>query len=257
MNQEALKNFRTRIGACFVNGIFSKTTDPAFVEIAGLSGLDFVILDMEHGPTDFKTIENHVRALNGSRTVSIVRVSANDPALVARAFDTGCSGVQIPNIGSLTEAKNAIACSRYHPLGNRGVCRFVRAAGYGSIEKQKYFERSNQGLLVLMVEGLSALNQIDQIISLDGFDVLFVGPYDLSQALGMPGRIDAVEIQSLLRELSEKLASRNKYLGTFYENFENRKKLEEFGVRYFAYSVDTEIFRRACSRVVREGMNDV
>ena len=249
MKRAILNNFKEVIQKKHVNGIFCKTNDPAFIESAGYSGLDFVILDMEHGPADFKSVENLVRAAEISNILSLIRVAHNESQLISKALDTGALGIQIPNIYSLKDAKSAIEFAKFYPAGMRGVCRFVRAAEYANISKEQYFKLSNETIVSLQIEGISGLNDIDDIIKLDGFDILFIGPYDLSQSLGIPGDIYNERIMKLYSEIVDKARKSGKVVGTFYDEIERKEWFINAGVKYLSYSVDTDIFRKACIEI--------
>ena len=246
--QQFIKNSQNN----HVNGIFCKTSDPAFIEAAGYSGLDFVILDMELGPNNYKSVENLVRASEVSNILSVVRVSHNEPWLISKALDTGALGIQVPNISSLDEAKQAVKNARFFPIGNRGVCRFVRASEYANVPKEKYFTQSNETILCLQVEGISGLKDIDEILKLDGFDVLFIGPYDLSQSLGIPGDIYNDKIMGLYTEIVTNASANGKMVGTFYDEIERKKWFINAGIKYLSFSVDTDIFRKACLKIVNK-----
>ncbi len=223
-------------------GIFSKTTDSNFVEAAGFAGLDFIILDQEHGPVNLESLHNHVRSAALSGMKSIIRVAANEPHYIGSAFDTGADGVQIPNITSAEDAMQAVQSARFHPLGMRGVCRFVRAAEYGRTDRNRYFSESNKKMLVLQIESRKGIESIDEILKIEPFDVLFIGPYDLSQSLGLPGQIDHPEVVGLIRQIIGKIQNAGKIAGTFADTPETVKKMKELGFFYLAYSVDISLF---------------
>lgn len=226
-------------------GIFSKTLDSGFVEAAGLAGLDFIILDTEHGPASLETLHNHVRAARLTAMHPIVRVKGIEAHAIGSALDTGAAGVQVPNINSAEQAREAVQAARFHPVGSRGVCRFVRAANFGDQDKASYFQESNQAVVILQVEGLEGVSNLDAILDVPGFDVLFVGPYDLSQSVGKPGEVDAPEVVALMREIAEKAKAKGVLLGAFCDTPENAKLLRGEGFSYIAYSVDVNIFIEA------------
>ena len=226
-------------------GIFSKTTDSAFVEAAGIGGLDFIILDTEHGPASLETLHQHVRAARLTSMEAIVRVKGVEAHAIGSALDTGAAGVQVPNISNAAQAKAAVEAARFYPKGSRGVCRFVRAAHYGSQEKSHYFQEANKSIVVLQVEGLEGVNNLDAILEVPGFDVLFVGPYDLSQSVGKPGEVDAPEVIALMREIAGKAKAKGVLLGAFCDTPINAKLLRNEGFSYIAYSVDVNIFLEA------------
>lgn len=230
-------------------GIFSKTTDSAFVEVAGYAGLDFIILDMEHGPITLERLHNHVRAASLSDMASIVRVNRVDAHSIGSALDSGADGIQVPNINNAQQAKDAVNAARFYPHGNRGVCRFVRAANYGTQDKSQYFQQANKKIVVLQVEGVEGVNNLDEILAVAGFDILFVGPYDLSQSVGKPGEINSPEVLSLMRDIAIKAKQKGILLGAFCDTPENAKMLREEGFQYIAFSVDVNIFAEAIKQL--------
>lgn len=231
-------------------GIFSKTTDSSFVEVAGFAGLDFIILDMEHGPISYETLQNHVRAAKQTKMATIVRVKGVDAHAIGSALDSGADGVQIPNINNAQQAREAVVAARFYPLGNRGVCRFVRAAQFGMQTKSSYFEEANNKIVVLQVEGVEGVKNLDSILAVGGFDILFVGPYDLSQSVGKPGQVDAPEVVNLIKEISQKSKAKGFVLGAFCDTAENAIMLRNEGFRYIAYSVDLNIFAVALNKLI-------
>jgi len=223
-------------------GIFSKTTDSSFIEAIGLSGLDFVIIDQEHGPVQRERLYDHIRAAKAAQIKPIVRVSGNNHNLIGSALDAGALGVQVPNISSAEEAKTAIDAARFYPIGNRGVCRFVSAASYGEKDKAEYFTESNKNLLILQVEGKEGVENLQEILSLKGFDILFIGPYDLSQSLGFPGQISHPKVKKEIMKIKDMAKSKNIRLGSFADTKETYQFLVNNGFDYIAYSVDINLF---------------
>ncbi|USP10225.1 aldolase/citrate lyase family protein [Aeromonas dhakensis] len=236
-------------------GLFSKTIDASFIEATGYAGMNFVIIDMEHGLASSAIIHDHARAAKIGGVASIVRVSGCDPHAISSALDSGADGVQIPNINTAEQAQAAVHAARFHPLGKRGVCRFVRAAKFGTLNRDVYFESENNKLIVLQVEGVEGVKNINEILNVDGFDVLFVGPYDLSQSVGIPGDITAPEVNELINNIAMAAARKGKTLGVFADSVDMAKKYIEAGFKYIAYSVDVAIFADACSYVIR-GINE-
>ncbi len=237
-------------GACV--GLFSKTTDSAMVEAAGMGGMDFIILDMEHGPGTLETMHHHVRAAALGEVSPVIRVSGVDAHAIGSALDTGAEGVQVPNINTAVQAREAVAAARFHPAGQRGMCRFVRAAGFGTQAKDDYFSDAGGKLLILQVEGIEGIRNLDDILAVEGFDVLFIGPYDLSQSVGLPGQVDAPEVIRLMQEVARKATSRGILLGAFSDQVQRTRDLREEGFRYLAHSVDVNVFAEACSRLKGE-----
>ena len=231
-------------------GTFCKTTDSSFIEAVGHAGLDFVILDREHGPIDWTTIQNHSRAARSSDIVPIVRVKSFDAHEIGSALDNGAAGVQVPNVSTVEQAQAAVSAARFYPVGSRGVCRFVQAAEYGKKEKSAYFSEENQKLLIIQVEGLEGLKNIDAIVEVEGVDVLFIGPYDLSQSVGKPGEIMHPLVMDAIEKISMAAKKKNKALGIFCDTPEALTLFRGRGVAYIAYSVDISLFREAIAAIV-------
>lgn len=235
-----------------VLGVFSKTTDSSVVEAVGISGLDFIILDCEHGLITSETLQHHVRAAQITGITPIARVNKLDAHAIGSALDTGALGVQVPNISTAEEAELAVEAARFYPLGNRGVCRFVKSASFGDMNKSEYFKESNEALLILQVEGIDGVKNIDAILDVPNFDVLFIGPYDLSQSVGRPGEVNSEEVLDLMRAIASKAKEKGVLLGTFCDTQENAKLMLEEGFSYLSYSVDINIFIEALKQLKRD-----
>lgn len=242
-----LKDFKNKLksGSC-VYGPFMKTSDPMFIEAVGISGFDYVILDMEHGPVSTETQQNNIRAAEARNTVPIIRLQDSDENTIGKALDIGAYGIQVPQINTAEEARRVVKYAKFHPYGMRGVCRFVRAADYSGKDRFEYFEESKDLLIILQLEGISAIRNLDEILDVDGVDIIFIGPYDLSQSLGIPGQVSNPVVVNTMKEIVEKAKNKNKVIGTFVDTPENLKMWRELGLQYLSYSVDIGIFMDAC-----------
>lgn len=225
-------------------GIFAKTLDSAFVEIAGRSGLDFVIIDLEHGPLDLARVHDHVRALALTPAQSWVRVPKLDASIIGAALDSGADGVLVPNIQNADQARRAVAAARFHPEGSRGVCRYVRAAEFGQLPGADYFPAANRVVLACQIEGRQAVEQLDEIMNVEGIDILFIGPYDLSQSLGCPGEVDSPKVLEMVSEIARRAGERGIRVAAFSDSPKLTETLLQRGVSMMACSVDVEIFRK-------------
>lgn len=235
-----------------VYGPFMKTVDAAFVECAGYAGFDFVILDMEHGPASFSDLQNLIRGAAAAGIVPIVRTYDSSETAISKALDLGAKGIQVPQIQSAEEAKEVVKAAKYFPKGERGVCRFVRAAKYSSTPRNEYFELANEALVILQVEGKQVLNELDSILSVAGLDILFVGPYDLSQSLGVPGQVSHPSVLEAIKEITEQSRKAGVVVGVFCDTFEAAALWRKAGIQYLSYSVDVGIYTEACANIVRQ-----
>ena len=249
--ESILEIFKKRLrGGEPVYGPFMKTGDPAFVECAGHAGFDFVILDMEHGPAGFFDLQNLIRGAEAAGILPIVRTADCSETAIGKALDLGAAGVQIPQVRSAKQAREVIDAARFFPKGERGVCRFVRAAGYSSVPRDEYFEKANRALVILQVEGKEVLNSLDGILDVEGLDILFIGPYDLSQSLGVPGQVSHPVVVDAIRSIVERARRAGVVTGVFCDTPEAASLWRQAGVQYLSYSVDVGIFTEACSRIV-------
>ena len=236
-----------------VLGMFMKTSDPAFVETAGYAGMDFVILDMEHGPANLTDMQNNVRAAQVSGTAPIVRVNKLCPQAISQALDIGAIGIQVPQIQNAQEARKAVKFAKFHPMGERGICRFVRAAGYSSVSKTDYFKLSNDNsLVILQLEGVESINNLDEILKVEGVDIVFIGPYDLSQSLGVPGEVTHPKVIEAMEKIVKIADKMNVNTGTFVDTLESLQLWKKAGVKYLAYSVDVGVFYEASKEIVEQ-----
>jgi 4-hydroxy-2-oxoheptanedioate aldolase len=225
-----------------VIGPFMKLPSPPVVEIAGLAGFDFVIIDCEHGPLNMLEAENMIRAAHLANMSAVVRVGENNPNMISRALDIGADAVEIPQISTKEDALNAVKASKFSPLGERGVCRYVRAAKYSSMDKSEYFKYANENTLVIIhIEGMEGIENLDKILEVDGIDVIFIGPYDLSQSLGIPGDVNNIKVEEKMKEVVNKASAKGKIVGTFVDDIESAKKWKSLGIQYMSYAVDVGI----------------
>lgn len=142
--------------------------------------------------------------------------------------------------------------TKFSPVGERGVCRFVRAANYSSKDRFEYFKDANEAVIILQIEGQAGINNLDDIISVKGIDAIFIGPYDLSQSLGVAGQIDHPSVEEKMLEIVKKCAEVGVTVGTFVDTIENARKWKKLGVKYISYSVDVGIFYDATRRIIKE-----
>ncbi len=235
----------------FVVGPFMKVNDPALVEIAAFAGFDFVIIDLEHGPNTFETVQGHVRAAQAKGITPVIRVPEINENMISKALDIGADYVQVPQIETAADAERVVKAAKFYPQGARGVCRYVRAADYASMPKENYFGNANKTTgIIIHIEGNIAFNNIDEILAVDGIDVIFIGPYDMSQSCGVPGQVNHPKVIAQMKEIVEKAKPLGKLVGTFVETPESSKQWIDLGVKYIAYAVDVGIYFDACKNIV-------
>lgn len=253
MNQEIIDKFRNKIAAGeTVIGPFMKTCDPAFVEATGWAGMDFVILDMEHGPVSVQSMQNNIRGAQVAGVLPVVRVPAVTEEAIGKALDIGAAAVEIPQISNAKDARLAVKLAKFYPDGERGMCRFVRAANYSMAPRAEYFANANETMVIAQLEGTEAIKNMDEIFDVPGIDIVFIGPYDLSQSLGLPGQTTHPAVVDAMKEIIRAAKEKGLAVGTFTDSAETMKMWVDAGVQYISYSVDVGIFAEACRSIKKQ-----
>lgn len=211
MNEIALRK-RALAGAKLV-GTFVNTESVISAEMAGRSGLDWCLFDMEHGISGWETLLHQLIAVEGSRTGPIVRLPGLDPVYFKKALDLGAHGVMLPSLNTAGEAKQAVSFSRYPPHGVRGVAGMNRSAHFGKKLGERLETAHENTLVCIQIETKEALANVDAIAAVDGVDVLFVGPMDLSVSLGIARQFEHPDYKAACVKVVEAARSHGKASG--------------------------------------------
>ena len=234
-----------------VLGLFTNCAYPAFIEICGHAGFDFAVIDLEHGPLDTLVAEDLCRAADCVGLAPVVRVGKNDPLQIQRALDIGSAGVQVPQIETKAEAEACVRSAKYSPLGSRGLSFYTRAGVYTAAGAQIAGKLNEESLVVIHIEGVRGVENLEEIVSVPHIDVIFLGPYDLSQSLGIPGQVRDSRVIDLMHQCINTIRKAGKTAGTFADNPETAKQWIDAGIGYIALGVDVGIFLVACQGLVK------
>lgn len=249
MRENALKRKLQR-GETVI-GPFMNCRHGTFIEIVGLAGFDFAIIDMEHGPLEVETAEDLCRSAHSVGLSPIVRVRKNDGPQIQRALDIGSAGVQVPQIECKADAEAVVHGAKYQPLGLRGLSFFTRAGDYVINGTQGYTDYLNaEQLVIVHVEGKRGLENLDEILTVPHIDVIFLGPYDLSQSFGIPGQVNDPRVVKGMEEANTKIRAAGKWTGTFAADVPTAHRWAGLGIQYMSMNVDVGIFARACKEMV-------
>jgi len=184
-----IHKFRDKLAAgnfCLGAGITFQ--DPAVTE-ALCPSVDFLWIDLEHNPTSLESMTTHLMAARAGGTPAIVRIPSSDVAWIKRVLDSGAEGIILPQAKSASEIQAFVSACRYPPQGNRGFGP-RRPSNYGRIRGDDYLKHANEQLFVAaQIETVSALEELDRIVNIEGLDSLVIGPYDLSGSLGLLGQV--------------------------------------------------------------------
>jgi 2-keto-3-deoxy-L-rhamnonate aldolase RhmA len=183
-------------------GLSVMIPSPQVVESAAGMGFDWVLLDCEHGTIGLESLELMVMAAEASGLVPIARPRSNSPADILQCMDRGALGVQVPHVNNAAQARAAVAAVKFHPLGERSLAVGTRSSRYGFSGSMGEFVRAaNESTLVCaQIEDAEALVNLDEILAVEGVDVFFIGPSDLSQSMGFPGNPKAPAVAKAIDE---------------------------------------------------------
>lgn len=222
-----------------VFGCFIRTAEPSLIEYVAMLGWDFLVFDAEHGTLQPRDVENLCRAVEPHATTPMVRVTTNDPPTILRFLDTGAHGVHVPWVNSVAEVERAVGAVKYTPRGNRGLAG-SRASGWGLEEPiGEYVPRANrETLVVIHIETQEAVDAIDDYLAVDGVDVLFLGPTDLSQSLGHPGDLSHPTVLAAMDRVADAVIGSGTTLGLYAGTVDMTKAWLDRGARYFTTSLE-------------------
>lgn len=202
-----------------VLGAFLNLETPAVAEILGLLGYDFIIIDTEHGPGDVESAQHIIRAALLRDITPMVRVRQSDRSSIMKMIDIGAEGLLIPFVKSAAEVRQIVQYAKYAPVGEKGF-GYSRRVGYGLEEKaadlEKFFAWANENTLVIpQCETVQCLEHIEEIAAIDGVDGIFVGPFDLSVSMGIPGQTSHPDFKAALERVLEACKQAGKFCMMF------------------------------------------
>ena len=195
-------------------GCWMHLESPIAAEMLALIGFDFLVIDHEHGPGSIMDAIHTMQAMNGTDCVPLVRVPWNDTVYLKRILDAGAEAIMVPSVETAQEAEAVVRACRYPPIGVRGAAYpVVRASSYG-LEGERYRDENGKEIFIIcQVETVKAVENIDALLSVEGVDMWFIGPMDLSATVGKLGDFNNPEFQKLKRKAEEAIAASDKFLG--------------------------------------------
>ena len=174
----------------------------SIAEILSRAGFDWVVVETEHTAIDVSEVLRLIIAIENQGALPLVRLAWNDPIQAKAVMDSGAAGVIVPMVNSKEEAELAVKSVKYPPEGFRGV-GLARAQGYG-VDFDEYMDCANKdGLLMIQIEHIDAVNNIDEILSVPGIDGTYIGPYDLSCSMGLPGQLNHPDVEAAKKRVLE------------------------------------------------------
>jgi 4-hydroxy-2-oxoheptanedioate aldolase len=227
-------------------GTFFKFDSPGLVELFGLAGFDFLIIDGEHSTFGHASTEQMIRTCELMGMSSIVRTQDSSEASILHALDSGASGVQVPSLRSPDQVREVIQRAKYFPIGTRGWAPGCRAADYAFVGADEYVATANRDTLVSVhVENREMVGEIDALCQVEHLDVIFIGTGDLSQSLGHPGKASHPEVQAAVDKVIAAAVRHGKHLGAVASTADQLRDYVRRGVKYIAWQSDLVMYKNA------------
>ncbi len=226
-------------------GGFLQTLSPVAAEIMSQCGFDWLIVDLEHAPGDFANLQLQLQAMNGSSVVPFARAPWNDLVAIKRILDTGVMGILVPYVNTGAEAEAAVAACKYPPQGVRGVAGSPRAAGYTANTVACLTSANAETIVMVAVETVEAVNNLDETLSVEGLDGIFIGPMDLASSMGHLGDSSHSLVQKQITIIEEKVLASNKFLGTIATSSVAARTCLEKGYQWLILMQDGAALRQS------------
>jgi 2-keto-3-deoxy-L-rhamnonate aldolase RhmA len=254
-NETALCGYgalKTRLSAGEVAFAFwSHLVSPSACELLAQAGFDAVLIDMEHGSGSYTEAIAQMRAVQGAGCTSLLRVPWNDPVEIKRALDAGAAGIMVPAVSSAAEARAAVSACRYPPRGTRGAAPgVIRASGYGR-QAADYARTIDEALLVIVqIETVAGVEAVDEIAAVDGVDMLFAGPMDLSGDAGLLGEFEHPEVVAMIERIEEAAGRHGRLLGSIVFPGRDVASLLSRGCRLIVSHSDLDFLREGARKAL-------
>ena len=251
--KDKLKNRELTVGSWITIG------STVVAEIMAQAGFDWLTVDMEHSAITVEIAQELIRVIELCGVVPLVRVGKNEPNLIKRVMDAGAHGVIVPMVNSREDAEQAVRSVKYPPQGFRGV-GLARAQKYGDDFEGYRQWNEKESIVVVQVEHIDSVNNLEDILSVEGVDGFIIGPYDLSGSLGVPGQFDHPDVVEALKRVCEVSREMNALSGFHVippdaDVFEAKRKE---GYKFIAHSIDILFLGQSCrdsiQRIKAEGV---
>ena len=245
--KEKLKNNELTIGSWIMMGT------PMSVEVMALAGFEWLVVDIEHTSIDLETAQNLITTIQANGIKALVRVSKNEEVIIKKILDMGADGIIVPMVCNKEEAIQAVEFAKYPPVGKRGVGLY-RAQKYGT-KFEEYKKWVDEELVIIaQIEHIDAVNNIDDILQVDGIDGTIIGPYDLSGSMGYPGEFEREDVKDAVQKVLDRCKVHNIPSGFHVVDTEPEKlnlKIEQ-GCTFLAYGIDYFFMRDAATNGMKQ-----
>jgi 2-keto-3-deoxy-L-rhamnonate aldolase RhmA len=250
MAEPGLKAMAARRGPKLGHFIVEFAT-PGIGHILKSAGCDFVLFDLEHSGFGFETVKSALRYFEAATLPAIVRVPSRDYHHIARAMDMGAEGLMLPMVGNVEEVRGIVAAMKYHPLGRRGVALQVAHDRYRPGPVAEKFAAANaRSMLFCQIETAEGVENAEAMAAIDGVDCLWVGHFDLSVSLGIPGEFEHAKFRQAIARTVAAAQKHGKALGRLVPTVETGIDLYRQGFEFVCYSGDVWVLHNALAEAI-------
>ncbi len=234
-----------------VVGTFIQSASPEFLEAAGYAGFRFAAVDLEHANYGTETLVHLIRAGEAAGLSMLSRIPALDAVWIKKSLDLGAAGIIVPNIDTAGQAAEAVRLCRFTPDGVRGACPGVRANRYGAGGEEYYAQANRETAVMALVESPDGVKNFDAIAATPGLTAVFLGPVDLSVAMGYRGDLDAPEVHDALLDMVRRAARAGVPVGALALSPAFSRELFDAGLNFLAYGIDTILMYQKCREILQ------
>ena len=245
-------DFKEKMQKTHVLGTWAEIPTPYASNIIAKAGLDFQIIDMEHGVFDFELMQNMLFAIKSEGKKTFVRVPAIDEAYILRALDLGADGIIFPQVMNRSDIDAIVKYAKYSPVGEKGFNPYVYSGGYHAVGSSFFEEQNKKTCLGVILESKEAIEHIEEIVNNPYIDIYYIGQYDLSVSLGVAGDVNHPLVIEALDKAVCAINAQSKAAGCMVHSSEEAKKMIDAGYRYIVYKVDSGVLYSAFSSFVAE-----
>ena len=226
--------------------------DPYMAEVSASTGFDWLLIDGEHAPNDFRSTLTALQSVAAHKTQPVVRLLHGDTALIKQLLDIGAKNLLVPMVDTPEQAQRLVSATRYPPLGIRGVGSAVGRASQWSARSDYLDIADEEVCLLVQVETVTALANLEAICAVDGVDGVFIGPADLAASMGYRGRPGHPEVQAAIEAAMRTIKASGKAAGTLTSDATLAKRYLELGCTFVAVGVDVLLYANAARRLAAD-----
>lgn len=250
MNESFLSNLHNRKTQL---GTFIKLNSPEMIEMIGLAGFDFIVIDLEHSSLSISAAEQIIRTAELHCLKTIIRTSGKESHHILKALDIGATGIQVPQIYSEKEIHEIIQHAYYPPIGNRGVSFTQRAANYSFSSGREYMDDANEKTVVgIQIETVEALENLERFLQMDHIDLFFIGPVDLSISLNQSSDFLHGEFSKTIKETVKKILRHKKIPGIMVNSKSEYEFARNNHIPYIVWGSDITFMKKSLVSTISE-----